>query len=369
VIIVNKIEKIQRWLADNNQDIALITDPKTIQYLTGFYSDPVERVLMMVVFKDKDPFIFGPALESEAIKDTGWTNPVYGYLDHEDPWAMIADQVHARNTDETHFAIEKSQLAVDRLESLESVFSDGDFSANLTPLIEKMRLIKSADEIEKLKIAGKWDDFALQKGFEAVALGKTEDQIAADLQYALMQNGIMELSFPSLVQAGAHAAEPHGATSENQVQNNQLVLFDLGTVWQGYISDASRTVAVGKPDEKSMDIYNVCLEAQLTAQAAAKPGITAEELDKIARDVITKAGYGEYFIHRLGHGMGMSEHEFPSIMEGNKMELQPGMCFSIEPGIYIPNVAGVRIEDCVHITENGSEPFTHTTKELRYVDL
>lgn len=365
---MNKIEKVQRWLADNGQDIALVTDPKTIQYLTTFYSDPVERVLMLVVFKDQEPFIFGPALETEAIKDTGWSSPVYGYLDHEDPWVMIADQVHARNTGDTRIAIEKSQLAVDRLEALQQVFSNADFSANLTPFIEQMRLIKSDDEIEKLKIAGKWDDFALQTGFEAVQIGKTEDQIAADLQYALMQHGIMELSFPSLVQAGAHAAEPHGATSENTVQNNQLVLFDLGTVWDGYISDASRTIAVGKPDEKSMDIYKVCLEAQLTAQAAAKPGVTAEELDKIARDVISKAGYGEYFIHRLGHGMGMSEHEFPSIMEGNKMELRPGMCFSIEPGIYIPNVAGVRIEDCVYITEDGCEPFTHTTKKLRYVE-
>lgn len=365
---MNKIEKIQRWLADNGQDIALVTDPKTIQYLTTFYSDPVERVLMMIIFKDQKPFIFGPALETEAIKDTGWSSPVYGYLDHEDPWVMIADQVHDRNTADTHFAIEKNQLSVTRLEALQQVFPNADFSTNLTPFVEQMRLIKSDDEIEKLKIAGKWDDFALQKGFEAVQVGKTEDQIAADLQYALMQNGIMELSFPSLVQAGAHAAEPHGATSENKVQNNQLVLFDLGTVWDGYISDASRTIAVGKPDDKSMDIYKVCLEAQLTAQEAAKPGVTAEELDKAARDVISKAGYGEYFIHRLGHGMGMSEHEFPSIMEGNQMTLQPGMCFSIEPGIYIPNVAGVRIEDCVHITEDGCEPFTHTTKELRYIE-
>ena len=144
-----------------------------------------------------------------------------------------------------------------------------------------------------------------------------------------------------------------------------MVLFDLGTVYQGYISDASRTVAVGKLNAKQQEIYDVCLEAQLKAQAAAKPGITAAELDKVARDVIDQAGYGEYFIHRLGHGMGMSEHEFPSIMEGNDLVLEPGMCFSIEPGIYIPGVAGVRIEDCVHITEDGCQPFTHTSKELR----
>ena len=365
---MSKIEQIQNWLSDNHNSAALITDPKTIQYLTGFYSDPVERVLMMVVFRDSDPFIFGPALEVEAIKDTGFTGPVYGYLDHENPWKMIADQIDSRKLNEKDFAIEKTALTVDRFEQLKKVLSTASFTNDITPFIEKMRLIKSDDEIEKLNVAGEWADFAFKVGFEAVKKGVPESAVAAELEYALKKKSIMEMSFDTLIQAGAHAAEPHGATSGNLISDNQLVLFDLGTVWEGYISDASRTVAVGKPDDKSMDIYNVCLEAQLTAQDAAKPGITAAELDKVARDVIDKAGYGEYFIHRLGHGMGMSEHEFPSIMEGNDMVLQPGMCFSIEPGIYIPNVAGVRIEDCVHITDSGCEPFTHTTKELQYVD-
>ena len=177
------------------------------------------------------------------------------------------------------------------------------------------------------------------------------------------------MSFDTIIQSGANAADPHGAPKEDTIKPNELTLFDLGTVYKGYISDASRTVAFGEIDDKLKDIYNVCLEAQLTAQNAAKPGMTAEELDKIARDVITKAGYGEYFIHRLGHGMGQSEHEFPSIMEGNKMELVPGMCFSIEPGIYIPNYAGVRIEDCVYVTDNGVKSFTHTSKELQIIPL
>ncbi|KRM10034.1 M24 family metallopeptidase [Lentilactobacillus farraginis] len=363
---MNKIEKVQRWLADNNRDIALISDPKTIQYLTGFFSDPNERVLVLVVFKNKEPFLFGPALETEAIKESGWSQPVYGYLDHEDPWQMIADQIRTRQTDQTAFAIEKANLSVAWLEQAKSQFPNGDFSANLTPMIDQMRMIKTPDEIEKLKIAGKWDDFAFKTCFEAVKAGLPESRVAAEMSYALMKNGIMELSFPALIQSATHAAEPHGATSDKKIENNALVLFDLGTVWDGYISDATRTIAVGKPDAKSLDIYKVCLEAQLAAQNAAKPGITAAELDKVARDIITKAGYGEYFNHRLGHGMGMSEHEFPSIMAGNDLVLQPGMCFSIEPGIYIPDVAGVRIEDCIHITENGNEPFTHTTKELQY---
>lgn len=363
---MTKIEQVQQWIGENNADLAIISDPETIDYLTGFYSDPIERVLMLIIFKHQDPFIFAPALEVEAIKDTGWTNPVYGYLDHENPWNMIHDRIQEREVDVKEIAIEKGNLNVARFEEYRRILPASNFSLDLTPMIQKMKLIKSDDEIKKLKIAGQWADFAFEKGFEAVKVGRSEQEVVAELQYALMQKGIMQMSFETLVQAGAHAAEPHGATSTNKIENNELVLFDLGTVWDGYISDASRTIAVGTPTDKQMDIYKVCLEAQLAAQDYAKPGITAEELDKVARDIIEKAGYGEYFIHRLGHGMGMSEHEFPSIMEGNQMILQPGMCFSIEPGIYIPGVAGVRIEDCVHITENGNEPFTHTSKELQY---
>lgn len=365
---MTQLEKVQQQVADLHLDVAYLSDPMTINYLTGFGSDPIERILALLVFPDHDPFIFAPALEVEAIKDTGWKFPVYGYLDHEQPFQMIANQIKKRNPNPKVWGIEQSQLTVSRLKSLTTEFPNATFNTDLTPNIEKLRLIKTEDEIKKLDEAGKWADFAFKVGFEAVKVGQSEQQIAATLEYALKQHGIMQMSFDTLVQAGAHAAEPHGATSINKVQNNELVLFDLGTIYEGYISDASRTVGVGTLTDKQKDIYQVCLEAQLTAQAAVKPGMTAAQLDKVARDIIDRAGYGEYFIHRLGHGMGMSEHEFPSIMAGNDMELEPGMCFSIEPGIYIPGVAGVRIEDCVHITKDGCLPFTHTSKDLTFVD-
>ncbi|PWF99599.1 M24 family metallopeptidase [Levilactobacillus bambusae] len=364
---MTKGQQIQQWTAQQGASLTYLSDPKTIEYLTGFSSDPVERVLAMIVFPDQDPFIFCPALEVEAVKDTGWRYPVVGYLDHENPWAIIADEVAKRHVTPTRVALEKSNFTVARLEDLQSQWPAAKFDLSITSFIEQMRLIKSPDEIEKLKVAGKWDDFAFKVGFEAVKAGRTEQSVVAEIEYQLMKNGIMHVSFDPLVQAGAHAAEPHGESNGTKFKENELVLFDLGTVWEGYISDASRTVALGQPTEKELDMYQVCLEAQLAAQAAVKPGITAEALDKVARDIITKAGYGEYFIHRLGHGMGMSEHEFPSIMEGNTMELQEGMCFSIEPGIYIPGVAGVRIEDSVYVTKNGCEPFTHTSKDLTYV--
>lgn len=366
---MSKITALQSILVKSDLEVAYISDPMTIGYLTGFYEEPLERVMALLVFPDDEPFLFTPALEVEAAKGAGWSHPVYGYLDHEDPYSIIADHVREKVANPIKWGIEESHLTVERLLGLKKEFPDAKFTTNLTPAIEHMRLIKSPDEIAKLNEAGKWADFMLAEGFENLALGRTEQAVATNLEYALKQHGIMHTSFDTLVQAGAHAAEPHGATSQNKIENNELVLFDLGCMVDGYASDVSRTVAIGELNDKQRDIYNVCLEAQLSAQAAAKPGITAEELDAVARDVITKAGYGEYFIHRLGHGLGMSDHEFPSIMAGNQLMLQPGMCFSIEPGIYIPGVAGVRIEDCVHITEDGCEPFTHTSKELKTFNL
>ena len=171
-----------------------------------------------------------------------------------------------------------------------------------------------------------------------------------------------------MVLTGNNAANPHGIPGTNKIENNALLLFDLGTDMHGYASDMTRTVAVGKPDQFKKDIYNLCLEAHMAALEFIKPGVLASEVDAAARKVIEKAGYGEYFNHRLGHGIGMICHEFPSIMEGNDIEIQEGMCFSVEPGIYIPGKVGVRIEDCGYVTKSGFEVFTHTPKELLYFE-
>ncbi|MCP0886279.1 Xaa-Pro peptidase family protein [Ligilactobacillus sp. WILCCON 0076] len=366
---MSHITKVQEWLADNSYDIAYISDYKNIQYLTGFGSDPIERVLALFIFPDKDPFIFAPALEVEAVKETGWKFPVYGYLDHEDPFLLIKNHIANLISDPQKWAIEKGNLTVTRYEAIKQQFPNAEFTGNLTPVIEHEKLFKTAAEIELLKVAGKWADYAFEVGFNSLSTARTEQDVVAEIEYALKKKGILHMSFDTIVQSGANAADPHGAPKADNIKANELCLFDLGTVYSGYVSDASRTVAFGQIDAKSKEIYDVCLEAQLTAQAAAKPGITAAQLDKIARDIITKAGYGQYFIHRLGHGMGQSDHEFPSIMEGNDMVLKPGMCFSIEPGIYVPGFSGVRIEDCVYITDTGANSFTHSSKELRMLPI
>jgi len=361
-----KLNDLKNWMQDNQVDLAYVSDPGHIAYFAGFESDPHERVLALFVPLDTEPFLFTPALEVEAAKNSSWTYDVFGYLDSENPWKLIADLLTKRlNGAPKKIAIEKGQLIVERYDFLKNYFPQADLSSDITPLIQKLQVIKTQSEIETLIEAGSWADVAFETGFKAVKEGATEQEIIAELEYELKKHGVSEMSFGTLVLAGDNAANPHGTPGVNVVKKNKFVLFDLGVMWKGYASDATRTISFHEPREFDKKIYDIVLEAQLAAQNFVKPGVTAAQIDKVARDVIENAGYGEYFNHRLGHGIGTTCHEFPSLVEGNDLLIEEGMCFSIEPGIYIPGKVGVRIEDCVYVTKDGCKPFTTTTKELQ----
>lgn len=363
-----KIQELKQWMVKENIDVTYITNPNTIAYLSGFTSDPHERVLALFLSIDHDPFLFTPALEAETARQSSWPFDVVGYLDTENPWQVIAHEINTRYGQPQQLAIEKATFTLDRFEQLQPYFATTDFSKDVTPIIQRMQLRKTSQEIDLLKEAGQWADFAFETGFSAIKDGATEEEIAAEIEYRLKRKGVAHMSFDTTVLVGPHAASPHGAPDKTLVQKNELVLFDLGVVWKGYCSDATRTVAYKEPTAFQKEIYSIVLEAQLAAQAAVKPGVTAGQLDKIARDVIESYGYGDAFNHRLGHGIGTSVHEYPSLVAGNDLVIEEGMCFSIEPGIYLPNQIGVRIEDCVYVTKDGSRSLTHTSKELLIID-
>lgn len=362
-----KISELKNWMATKDLDLVYLTNPSTIAYLTGFVSDPHERVLGLFLPVEKDPFLFTPALDAQGAKDSNWNFDVIGYLDSEDPWAKIAQEIKARYQRLQRIGIEKGSLTVDRYEKFTAHFPKSDFSVNVTPTIEQLQLRKTPQEITLMKEAGHWADVAFEIGFAAIKEGISEAEIVAEIEYQLKRRGVSQMSFSTEVLAGAKAANPHGSPSDDRVQKNKFVLFDLGCLWKGYCSDATRTVSFGEPIDFDRKIYEIVLQAQLAAQAAVKPGMKASTIDKVARDVISEAGYGDYFTHRLGHGIGMSIHEFPSLVAGNDLVLEEGMCFSIEPGIYISEKVGVRIEDCYHVTKDGCEAFTTTPKELQIV--
>ena len=359
-----KINELRQWMAQHQLELAYISDPGHIAYFSGYESDPHERVLALFIPLEQDPFLFTPALEVEDAQNSSWAYDVRGYLDSENPWEIIGKELRARYGQPGNVGIEKNALTVDRFDAISDILTGTDSYTDLTSIIQRLQLIKTVEEKDKLIEAGKWADVAFEIGFKTVKEGVTEQAIIAEIEYQLKKQGVSQMSFDTLVLAGANAASPHGTPGSTKVSPNELVLFDLGVIWNGYCSDATRTVAYQKPTEFQEKIYNITLEAQLAAQEAVRPGVTAGELYQIARNVINSYGYGEYFNHRLGHGIGTTVHEFPSLVEGNDLVIEEGMCFSLEPGIYIPEKVGVRIEDCVYVTSDGCVPFTTTPKEL-----
>lgn len=365
---IKKIKELQQWMKEAQVDLSYVSHPSSIAYLSGFESDPHERVLALFIPCDKEPFLFTPAMEVASAKASGFSFDVIGYQDTQDPWQIIIQEITNRYSIPQRMALEKNALVVDRFERLTQAFPNTDFTADITNVLQKMQLIKTTDELDTLLEAGNWADVAFEIGFQALKENISEQEVVAEIEYQLKRRGVAKMSFDTLVLFGENAANPHGTPGALSLQSNQLALFDLGVIWKGYCSDATRTVAFKEPTQQQITVYDTVLKAQQAAQAAVKPGITAQELDQIARDIITEAGFGPYFTHRLGHGIGTTVHEYPSIVAGNDLRIEEGMCFSIEPGIYIPNEVGVRIEDCVYVTKDGCIPLTKTPKDLRVLD-
>ena len=228
-------------------------------------------------------------------------------------------------------------------------------------------MIKDPQEVSLIREACKLADYAIEVGCAEIKEGKTELEIVAAIEYELKKKGITDMSFATMVLTGANGASPHGTPGQTKIQKGDFVLFDLGVIVDGYCSDITRTVAYGEINDKQKEIYDTVLKAQLAAIEASIPEVTCANVDLTARKIITDAGYGEYFPHRLGHGLGIGVHEYPSLTETNDLQLEAGMVYTIEPGIYVPNVAGVRIEDDILVTKNGVEILTKFSKELQYI--
>lgn len=245
----------------------------------------------------------------------------------------------------------KSQLNVKELTAL------GD---ELTAL----RRIKTKEEIDCLRQAERIGDIAFEEVLHHIRPGVTEIEIAAKLEYIMKLNGAEKLSFETIVAAGVNSSKPHAEPGEYVIEKGDFVTMDFGCVYKGYCSDMTRTVVVGKANKKQKEIYSTVLKAQLEVLSMLRPGLKGKEYDKVARDIIYGAGYGGCFGHGLGHGVGLEIHENPrfSLMEEDTIEA--GMIMTVEPGIYIPDFGGVRIEDMVVITEDGHENFAHSAKEL-----
>ncbi|WP_050616043.1 M24 family metallopeptidase [Bacillus testis] len=362
----NRLELFKNWLQERNISAAFITSTENVFHLSGFYSDPHERLLSLAVFPDAEPILICPKMEMNDAKNAGWEQEMIGYTDIENPWDMIKEAVKKRNITIRTVAVEKEHMNIERYEAIQSTFASPEL-VSAEEKLRQLRMIKDEKEVEILREACRLADYAVQVGVNEIQEGKTEMDVLAAIEYEMKKKGINQMSFATMVLTGTNAASPHGTPGQTKIKKGDLVLFDLGVVYEGYCSDITRTVAYGDINDKQKEIYDTVLGAQLAAIELSKPGSLCSDVDAAARNYIAEKGYGEYFPHRLGHGLGISVHEYPSLTETNALPLQKGMVYTIEPGIYVPGVAGVRIEDDIYVTENGCEILTKFPKELQMI--
>lgn len=364
---MNKLSNLQQILKQMQVDAALITDPHNVFYLTGFNSDPKERLLGVMVFAEAEPFLICPAMEAPDAKAAGWMGEIAGHTDTQDAMHVLYEIANKRKQTMDSIAIEKAHMTVDRYDAINRYFQSPEIHA-IDDQLNAMRVVKDERELDILRHAAGLADYAIEVAAQTMCEGMTEIELMTEIETALKKRGITHMSFDTTVLTGPKAASPHGKTGDRKIKKGDLVLMDLGVIYEGYCSDITRTLAFGEPGEQAKEIYEIVRLSEQAALEAVRPGVTAAELDGISRSVIEKAGYGEYFTHRLGHGLGISVHEFPSIHGGNDMPLQEGMVFTIEPGIYIPGQVGVRIEDDVAVTKEGYEVLTNYPKQLTIIN-
>ncbi|WP_078379415.1 M24 family metallopeptidase [Sutcliffiella halmapala] len=362
----SRLTQLVDWLKQENISACLLTSTPNVFYISGFYTDPHERLLGLLAFPDTEPAIICPNMEIEQVKKTGWAYGIIGYSDTEDPWEKIKKYVTNQNLTIEKIAIEQEHMIVSRLHKLQSTFPQAQLTSAELKMYD-LRLKKDADEISILREAAKLADFGVEVGVHNIKKGRTEQELVAIIEYELKKKGISQMSFSTMALTGEKTASPHGKPGLDTIQHGDLVLFDLGVVLDGYCSDITRTVAFGDVNDQQQEIYETVLKAQLAAIGICKPGVEIGLIDKTARSIITESGFGDYFTHRIGHGLGIEVHEYPSMNETNTMLLQSGMVFTIEPGIYKPTVGGVRIEDDILVTESGIELLTSYPKDLHII--
>lgn len=351
---MSKIEKITKQLQHEQADAAWITTPLNVFYFTGYRSEPHERLFALLITANGDQTLYCPKMEVEEVKNSPFEGKIIGYLDTENPFEIDPSSFNK-------LLIESEHLTVKRQRELTQNFGVQHYG-DIDQTIKELRNIKNESEIENIREAAKLADKCIEIGTEFLKVGVTEREVVNHIENEIKKFGVSEMSFDTMVLFGDHAASPHGTPGERKLVKDEYVLFDLGVIYNHYCSDMTRTVKFGTPSEEAQTIYNIVLEAETNAIEAIKAGVSLQDIDKIARDIISDAGYGDYFPHRLGHGLGLEEHEYQDVSSTNSNLLEAGMVITIEPGIYVPNVAGVRIEDDILVTENGYEILTNYDK-------
>lgn len=368
---MNKMDLLAKKLDALNLDAIALLTGQNMAYFTGLEFHPSERPTVAILTKTGKTIFIVPDFEKrralEAISDA----EVITYFDNPATWlAAFEKMVAAADTPLERVGVEAYGMRYFEFDKLQTVLPKTEF-VNADALFAEMRMIKNADEEAKMVKAVEIAQDALLATLPVIKPGVSEKEVAATLIYQLIKHGSApELAFLPIVASGpSNSANPHANPSDRLIEEGDLVVIDYGARYDGYNSDITRTFAVGSINDEQRKIYETVKAANAAGKAAAKAGCALHEVDDAARKVITDAGYGDYFTHRTGHGIGRETHEEPYVHDANELILEEGMTFTVEPGIYVPGVGGVRIEDDVICTKDGGRSLVSLDRELKILTI
>jgi Xaa-Pro aminopeptidase len=359
--LAGRLARAQAATAAAGLDALLVTPGPDLHYLTGYDAVPLERLTALVIPAEGAvsvvvPLLEGPAAAASPIGALGLSVRTWGESD--DPYAVVASLLPGAGA----VALDDHMWAAKVLSLRDAMPSVDQRRGGV--VLRELRMRKTPDEVAALRAAGAAIDAVHAQVHAWLRPGRTEREVGADIADAILAAGHARVDFV-IVAAGPNGASPHHEVSDRVITAGDPVVVDIGgTMPSGYCSDSTRVYAAGDPDAEFLAAYQVLQAAQEAACDWARPGVTCASVDAAARDVIEAAGYGEYFVHRTGHGIGLETHEDPYIVVGNELVLEAGMAFSVEPGIYLPGRYGARIEDIVVCTESGSERLNQRPREL-----
>ncbi len=342
----------------------VVSSTSNMLYLAGIPIQSFERFAAMVVPADGEPILILPDLEAEKAKEQSSIKALKSYSDEEGPSASIKEAFSELGLRKGNLGIESSLPF-----SSYSRISDAVPNAKIvdaTSAVMELRLRKEPQELQIMKKAGSIVRSGIQAGTEAIHVGATELQVGFEIESEIRRLGGEKVPFNAVL-AGRNAALPHGESGDTKIRRGDCVLMDISATYRGYFADLTRTVFVGEVSTTQRKVYQTVLDAQTAAISSIRPGVVAGSLDRKARSIITKEGFGKLFIHRTGHGLGLDVHEDPSINSACPLVLAPGMTFTVEPGVYMPGKLGVRIEDDMAVTGDGVQTLGGCDKELLVV--
>jgi Xaa-Pro dipeptidase len=367
----SRLSNLSQSLQASGLDALALNPGPSLAYLTGLHFHLMERPVLAFFTPDSAPVLVLPELEMLKVQGLPFELRTFPYGEDPSTWDQVFMEAgRSLGLAGKRIGVEPLHMRVLEFNKVKTIAGHAE-CPDATWVVGQLRIRKDQEEVAAMRKAVRVAQAALEATIPSIKIGSTEEEIAAELVVQLLRHGSQsDLPFAPIVSSGPNGANPHAVPSDRKLQPGDLLVVDWGATVSGYISDLTRTFAVGNVDELDEEyrkIHQIVLEANAAGRAVAQPGVPCANVDRAARTVIEKAGYGQYFTHRTGHGIGMEAHEDPYMRGDNMQLLEPGMAFTVEPGLYLPGRNGVRIEDNIVITKSGSECLSDMSRELRIV--